>query len=196
MTEFLDIFLKFILSFGILGILVLAILDSTIFFFLPFAVDAVLIILVSQNRNSMPIYVLVTVAGSLIGCALTYLVVRKASEETLEKKFSKRKFNRVKKKVKQKGFAGLLITSLLPPPFPFSPFVAAAAVTKLPHKKAFAAIAIGRTLRFFALGFLALLLGRQLLRLMNSDGFKIFMLCLFAMAVVGTVFSIYKWVKK
>jgi uncharacterized membrane protein YdjX (TVP38/TMEM64 family) len=127
---------------------------------------------------------------------LTYFVVRKASEETLEKKFPKRKFNRVKKKVKEKGFAGLLITALLPPPFPFSPFVAAAAVTKLPRKKAFGAIAIGRTLRFFALGLLVLLLGKQLLRVLDSDGFKIFMLGLFGLAVIGTALSIYKWVKK
>src|SRR5687768_5023736 len=106
MAEFLDAFFRFILSFGMAGILALAILDSTIFFFLPFAVDAVLIMLISQNRDSMLYYVLVTTVGSLIGCALSYMIVRKASEETIEKKFSRKKFNRVKKKVKENGFAG------------------------------------------------------------------------------------------
>jgi membrane protein YqaA with SNARE-associated domain len=196
MAEFLDAFFRFILSFGMAGILALAILDSTIFFFLPFAVDAVLIMLISQNRDSMLYYVLVTTVGSLIGCALSYMIVRKASEETIEKKFSRKKFNRVKKKVKENGFAGLLITSLLPPPFPFSPFVAAAAVTKLPAKKAFGAIVIGRTLRFLALGLLVLLPGRRLLRLLESNGFKMFMFGLFVLAAVGTALSIYKWVKK
>ena len=196
MAEFLDLFLKLILGFGIAGLLVLAIFDSTIFFFLPFAVDTVLIVLVSQNRSSMPLYALVTVAGSLAGCAITYLIVRKASKETLEKKFPRKKFDRVRKKIKDKGFAGLMITSLLPPPFPFSPFVAAAAITKVPPRKAFAAIGIGRSLRYFGEGLLALALGRQILRLLDSDPFKVFMLGLFVLAAVGTAFSVYKWVKR
>lgn len=196
MAEFLDLFLKLILGFGIAGLLVLAIFDSTIFFFLPFAVDTVLIVLVSQNRSSMPVYALVTVAGSLAGCAITYLIVRKASKETLEKKFPRKKFDRVRKKIKDKGFAGLIITSLLPPPFPFSPFVAAAAITKVPPRKAFTAIGIGRSLRYFGEGLLALVLGKQILRLLDSDPFKGFMLGLFVLAAVGTAFSVYKWVKR
>jgi hypothetical protein len=56
MAEFLDLFFKLILGFGIAGLFVLAILDSTIFFFLPFAVDTVLIVLVSRNHESMPVY--------------------------------------------------------------------------------------------------------------------------------------------
>jgi membrane protein YqaA with SNARE-associated domain len=196
MAEFLDVFLKLILGFGVAGLFILAIFDSTIFFFLPFAVDTVLIVLISQNRDAMPFYALTTVAGSLAGCAITYLVVRKASKETLEKKFSKRKFKKVSKKVKDKGLPGLIITSLLPPPFPFSPFVAAAAVTKVPPKKAFTGIAIGRSLRYFGEGFLALVIGNQILSLLDSPPFKAFMLGLFVLAAVGTAFSIYQWVKR
>jgi membrane protein YqaA with SNARE-associated domain len=196
MADFLDVFIKIILGFGVAGLFALAILDSTIFFFLPFAVDAVLIVLVSQNRDTMPIYALVTVAGSLAGCAITFLLVRKVSQETLEKKFSKKKFKKVAKKVKDKGLPGLIITSLLPPPFPFSPFVAAAAVTKVPPKKAFFGIAIGRSLRYFGEGLLALVIGNQILRLLNSGPFKAFMLGLFVLAAAGTAFSIYKWVKR
>ena len=196
MVEFLDLFFKLILGFGIAGLFVLAILDSTIFFFLPFAVDTVLIVLVSRNHESMPVYALATVAGSLAGCAITYLIVRKASKETFEKKFPRKKFDRVLKKIKDKGFAGLIITSLLPPPFPFSPFVAAAAVTKVQPKKAFTAIAIGRSLRYLGEGLLAIVLGNRILRMLDSDPFKAFMLGLFVLAVVGTALSIYKWVRR
>jgi membrane protein YqaA with SNARE-associated domain len=196
MTEFLDSFFKFILSFGLAGVFVLAMIDSTFLFFLPFALDAVLIILMSRSREWMPIYALVAVAGSLVGCAITYFALRKASEETLEKKFPKKKFNHVKKKIKDNGFAGLIIASLLPPPFPFTPFVIAAAIMDLPKKKAFAAISIGRTLRYFLEGLLALLLGRQILKLLDSEPFQIFMFGLFILAAIGTGLSIYKWVKK
>ena len=85
---------------------------------------------------------------------------------------------------------------MLPPPFPFTPFVMAAAVSDLSEKKTFASIIAGRTIRYFLEGFLALILGRQILRLMESRGFKIFMFGLFLFAIVGTALSILKWLKR
>src|SRR4026209_1825580 len=101
MTGLIDTFLHFLLSLGLIGIGVLAILDSTFFFFLPFALDAVLIISISRNPHWMPFYALVAIAGSVTGSALTYFLMRKASEETLEKKVSKRKLRMVKKKIEK-----------------------------------------------------------------------------------------------
>jgi len=196
MMGILDHFLAFILGLGMAGVGILAVLDSTFFFFLPFALDAVFIVLVSKNRDLMPAYALITIAGSISGSILTYALMRKASKETIEKKISKRKFKRVKKKVEKGGFPGLVLASLLPPPFPFTPFVIAAAVSDLSKKKTFAAIVTGRTIRYFTEGALALLLGGQILKLLDARGFKIFMLSLFLLAVIGTAFSIYKWVRK
>ena len=196
MTGFLDSFLHFILSLGIIGIGILAILDSTFFFFLPFALDAVLIVSISRNPHWMPIYVLITIAGSVVGSFLTYFLMRKASEETLEKNIPKKKLRRVKRKIEKGEFVGLVIASLLPPPFPFTPFVIAAAISDLSEKKTFAAIITGRTIRYFLEGFLALILGPQILRLIESRGFKIFMLALFVLAIIGTALSIYKWLSR
>ena len=196
MTGFLDQFLAFLLGFGVVGIGVLAVLDSTIIFFLPFALDALIIILISRHRDRLLLYVVVAIIGSVIGCAITYFVMRKASRETIEKKVSKRKMKRVKKKIEKGGFFGLVIASLLPPPFPFTPFVVAAAVSELSVKKTFGAIITGRTARYFAEGALALLFARKILHLLDSRGFKIFMLSLFVLAVIGTAFTIYKWVRK
>jgi membrane protein YqaA with SNARE-associated domain len=196
MTGVLDGFFQLILGFGLLGVFVLALLDSTFFIFLPFALDAVLIILISRHREWMPLYALAGLAGSLAGSALTYYLISKASEETIEKKLPKEKFERFRKKAKESGFAGILVTSLLPPPFPFTPFVMAAAVTHLPRKKMFAAISIGRFIRYFAEGVLALLIGRQLLRLFESNVFKAIMLGLFIFALLGTVLTILRWVRR
>ena len=196
MTGFLETFLHFILGLGIIGIGILAVLDSTFFFFLPFALDAVLIISISRNPHWMPFYVLITIVGSMIGSLITYVLMRKASEETLEKKIPKRKLRMVKRKIEKGGFVGLVIASLLPPPFPFTPFVIAAAVSNLSEKKTFASVFTGRTIRYFLEGFLALIFGPQILRLMESRGFKIFMLALFILAIIGTALSIYKWLKR
>jgi membrane protein YqaA with SNARE-associated domain len=192
----IDGFFKFILGFGLFGVFILAMLDSTIFFFLPFALDFVLVVLITHHREFMPVYALITVAGSLAGSALTYFIVRKASEETIAKKIPKDKFNKVRTKLKKREFASMLIASLLPPPFPFTPFVTAAALAELPERKTFAAISVGRTVRYFLEGALALVLGHQLLRIFESTTFKSFMFGLFIVAAIGTVISIYKWVRK
>ncbi len=196
MTGLLDGFFQIILSFGLLGVFVLALLDSTFFIFLPFALDAVLIILISRHREWMPLYALVSLAGSLAGSALTYFLISKASEETIEKKLPKAKFERFRKKAKESGFVGMLVTSLLPPPFAFTPFVMAAAVTHLPRKKIFTAISIGRFIRYFVEGILALLIGRQILRLFESHIFKGVMLGLFILALLGTVLTILHWIRR
>jgi membrane protein YqaA with SNARE-associated domain len=196
MTGFLDHFISFLLSFGVIGLGVLAIVDSTIFFFLPFAQDALLIILVSKHRNLMLLYSGVTVIGSVIGSILTYVLMRKASKETIEKTVPKRKLKRVQSRIEKGGFIGLVIASILPPPFPYTPFVVAAAVSDLSEKKTFAAIVVGRSIRYFGIGVLALLVGRHILRLLEAPAFKMFMLGLFLLAIIGSVISIYKWVKR
>jgi membrane protein YqaA with SNARE-associated domain len=144
----------------------------------------------------MIFYILVTIIGSVMGAVFTYFLMRKASEETLEKKIPAKKLKRVKRKIEKGGFIGLVIASLIPPPFPFTPFVIVAAVSDLSAKRTFASIITGRTIRYLIEGVLALVLGRHILRLMESRGFKMFMVGLFVLAIVGTVFSIVKWLKR
>jgi membrane protein YqaA with SNARE-associated domain len=196
MIGLLDGFFNILLGLGFLGVFILALLDSTFFFFVPFALDAVLIILISRHREWMPLYALGSILGSIAGCALTFWIISKASEETIEKKLPKAKFERVRQKLSEKGFAGMIVTSLLPPPFPFTAFVMAAAVGHMPPRKTFAAISIGRTVRYFLEGLLALILGRHLLRLFESHTFKAVMLGLFVIALIGTILTILNWVRR
>src|SRR5438105_12846456 len=120
MQHFLDSFLYLVLSFGLAGLFVLALLDSTILFFMPFALDTIFILLVHHNRTWFPYYLAITLEGSLTGAYLTYWMVKKMSEEVLEKHVSREKFNRIKKKMTEKGFWALAIAALIPPPFPFT----------------------------------------------------------------------------
>jgi membrane protein YqaA with SNARE-associated domain len=194
-----DIFgiaLKYVLSFGLIGLFVLAALDSTFIFYLPFAIDAILIILVSKNESMMPYYALITTTGSIIGCLFTYLIISKTSEQSLEKMVSTRKFERVKRKMNKNGFWAIAIASALPPPFPFTPFLIMAAVVKLSIKKVIVAVFMGRLVRYLSEGLLAIYFGRRILRMLDSTIFKTFILIIFAVAILGSVISIYKWVKQ
>jgi membrane protein YqaA with SNARE-associated domain len=188
--------LQLILSFGYIGVFVLATLDSTVFFFLPFAIDFLFIAHVSRHFADFPFYVLMTVCGSIAGCLITYWVVSKTGERTLERHLPKKKFQKLEKKMNEKGFYAVLFTAILPPPFPFSPFVLAAAMAKMSLKKLIAGVATGRTLRFLIEVVLVFLLGRQILRLLKSDVLKFTMLGIFVLAIIGSSFSIYKWTRK
>ena len=123
-----DHVLHIILSFGYFGLFILAALDSTVIFFIPFAIDFLFIAHVSRHRAEFPYYLLTTVCGSVAGCLITYWIVSKTSEKALERHLPKKKFERVKKKIDEKGFYSVLLTAILPPPFPFSPFVLANAL--------------------------------------------------------------------
>ena len=81
----------------------------------------------------------------------------------------------------------------MPPPFPFTPFVAAAAVLQYPRKKLLVIVALGRIGRFFAEGLLAVLLGKKLLRLAQSDVTYYAVLGTLALSLVGTGLSLYSW---
>jgi membrane protein YqaA with SNARE-associated domain len=188
--------LRLILSFGYFGVFILAALDSTVLFFMPFAIDFLFIAHVSQHRSEFPFYLLTTVCGSVAGCLITYWIVSKTSEKTLERHLPKKKFKKLKKKIDEKGFWAVLLTAILPPPFPFSPFVLAASIAKINLKKLVAGVFTGRTLRFLAEGFLAFFLGRHILKLMKSDALKFTMLGIFVLAIVGTSISIYRWTRK
>lgn len=195
--KWFDHILRIILSFGYFGLFILAALDSTVLFFMPFAIDFLFIAHVSRHRAEFPYYLLTTVCGSVTGCLITYWIVSKTSEKTLERHLPKKNFGKLKKKIDEKGFYAVLLASILPPPFPFSPFVLAASIAKMNVKKLVGGVFTGRTLRFLAEGFLAFFLGRHILRLfLKSPALKFTMLGIFVLAIIGTSISIYKWTGK
>lgn len=114
----------------------------------------------------------------------------------MEKHFPKKKFLRFRKMLEEKGFLALVIAALLPPPLPFTPFVAAASLAKMPLRKLLGAVAVGRVLRFLAEGVLAILFGRHILRLLESDAFKVGMFSLFLLAIVGSIITLMRWLNK
>src|ERR1043165_1327265 len=124
MQGLLNSALKTLLRLGIIGIFGLSVIDSTFFVFLPpLIIDGALVLFISRRAEWMPLYALFATAGSLAGCTLDYLIIGKSSEKTLEKILPKQKFEHIKSKMRKNAFWSLLIASLMPPPFPFSPFI-------------------------------------------------------------------------
>ena len=135
-------------------------------------------------------------AGSVLGCLFTDWVSRNGGEKGLERVLSGRRLKYVKRKVKDNAGMTLVFASLMPPPFPFTGFVAGAAAFQYPRKKLLGTIAAARLGRFFILGLLAIAFGEHILRLAKTPGVQIAILALVAISVVGSVLSIVSWIKR
>src|SRR5437660_8496746 len=113
-----------LLPFGGFGLMILAIFDSSFLSF-PEVNDILLMTFSIDNPSSMPKLAMLTITGSVFGCALLYSVGRKGGEALLSSKFSEEKILRVRQWYRKYGIVAIIVPSLLPPPTPFKVFVLA-----------------------------------------------------------------------
>ncbi len=90
----------------------------------------------------------------------------------------------------------LVVASLAPPPFPFTPFIMAAAALQYPRIRLLTVTGAARMVRFTALGALALLFGRNILHWAQSEAVQVALIGLIALSTVGSVISVVGWVKR
>ena len=76
------------------GLVLLGALDASLFVFIPFGTDAVIIYLCARDRTLFWLYPLLTTAGSIAGAWVTYTIGARISERTLSRFVSQRRFQR------------------------------------------------------------------------------------------------------
>lgn len=172
-------------------------LDSS-FLVLPFGNDLLLIALVSSNRESLIwiVYVLVSSAGSVLGVFVIDLLMRKAGEKGLERFVKPQRLERLKKKLENKLGITVLVATLLPPPFPFTPVIMTASALQCSRQKLLGAVFVGRIIRYTAEAILALYFGRQVIAYFNSDVVSYIVYGLIAVAIVLSTLSLLRWFRK
>ena len=175
-----------------IGLIVLAALDSTMFFFLPMAVEGAVVFLTARHRELVWLFPLLAAAGSSAGAAVTFSLGTKIGDEGLKHWIAEQKLKSVQRKIKEKGSIALGSVGLLPPPFPLAGFILACGALKVKKVPFFVAFAVARTLRFFAIGILALFYGKWILRFMESTAFRAVVIGFAAIAIAGTAYTIYR----
>jgi len=181
---------------GPFGLLILGFLDSSFLLFLPLGNDLLMVALTARKQGMLPVFAVMATAGSVLGCLLTDWIARKGGEKGLEKIISGRRINYMKRKVTDSAGMTLVFASLMPPPFPFTAFVAGAAAFQYPRKKLLATIALARLARFSILGMLAIAFGVSILRLAKTPEVQMAILALAVISVVGSVVSVVSWIKR
>ena len=157
-----------VVAFGGGGLFVVTFFDSSVLSF-PFFPDALLIELCIANHARMPYYAAMAALGSLSGCLVLYFIAEKAGEAFFHK-HAGGKAEKIKQWVDKNGFLSAFIPAVLPPPFPFKPFVLAEGVFQVPVKTFILAIFLGRSLRYGLEGVLAVRYGDAALGYLKSHG--------------------------
>src|SRR5277367_5942193 len=145
------------------GLILLGIADNSV---VPLtgSVDVLTIWLAARHREPWPYYAMMATIGAVLGGYITYSLARKGGKEAMERRLSKRKAAKVYKRFERWGFGAIAIPAVLPPPFPFFPFLLAAGAMQYSRLKFLGALVLGRGVRYSIAAYLGLLYGTHILR--------------------------------
>lgn len=175
------------------GLVLLGIADNSV---LPLtgSMDVLTIWLAARHREPWPYYALMATLGAVIGGYITYALARQGGKQTMERKLSKKRATQVSQTFERWGFFAVAIPALLPPPFPFVPFLIAAGAMQYSPKKFLGALTMGRGVRYSIAAGLGYLYGSHVLRFF-SRYYKPAISILVGLAVIGAVLSILQYLR-
>ena len=116
------------------GLVLLGIADNSV---VPLtgSMDVLTIWLAARHREPWPYYALMATVGAVLGGYITYSLARKGGKQAMERRLSKRKAAKVYQRFERWGFGAIAIPAVLPPPFPFFPFLLAAGAMQYSRQK-------------------------------------------------------------
>jgi membrane protein YqaA with SNARE-associated domain len=156
-------------SLGGPGLFVVAALDSSFLSF-PQVNDLLIILLSTKSPALMPYYAAMTTVGSLLGCFVLYAFARRGGDVFLRKRVSGPRLARGLALYQRHGLLAVIVPALLPPPMPFKLFVLLAGAARVSPLKFAAAILVGRGIRYFGQGYLAVLYGERAFAIVEQNG--------------------------
>jgi membrane protein YqaA with SNARE-associated domain len=186
--------LRWLIHLGGPGLILLGLADNSLIP-LPGSTDVATILLAAHHRTLWFYYALMATAGAVLGGYLTYRMARKGGKETLEKRFSKKKTDKIYAIFSRWGFAAVAIPAVLPPPFPIVPMLLAAGAMQYSTGKFLTALAVGRGIRYTILAYLGFHYGRHIVRLFALYYWPV-LIVLIAFSVLGALFGLFEYKRR
>ena len=171
-------------ALGAPGLFLISFLDSSVLTF-PVINDLLLIELSLRHPARMPLYALMALLGSVLGCVLLYFIARKGGEAYFHRKAGERG-HVIRHWVEHNGFGGVLVAAMLPPPTPFK-----IVVFEVPLLSFASAVGIARLVRYFGVGYLAVKYGNNALPFLAQHKVDVtIVLAVFA----GVSYGLSRWI--
>jgi membrane protein YqaA with SNARE-associated domain len=175
------------------GLVLLGLADNSIIP-LPGSMDVLTIYFAVHHHKDWWYYALMATAGAILGGYITYRIARKGGKATLEHRLGSKRTMAIYSNFERWGFWAIFVPALLPPPFPFVPFLLAAGALQYSRQKFLAALSLGRSLRYFLLAYLGVLYGRHFLRFFNKYT-KPTLYVLIAFSVIAGVLALVSYLR-
>ena len=172
------------------GLVLLGALDASLFVFIPFGTDAVVIYMCARNRELFWLFPLLVTAGSIVGAAITYSIGAKIGDKGLARFVSSRHLERFRKRLENIGPLTMGASAVLPPPFPLTAFILTSGALKVPMSRFLMIFAVARLFRFGTEALLARRFGTSLLRMFESEPVQRIAIGLVVIAIAGTAITI------
>jgi membrane protein YqaA with SNARE-associated domain len=176
------------------AMLIIGALDSSLLS-LPEINDYLVVGRCFKNPSAAFYFPLFAAAGSVIGCAILYSIMRRGGQAVLRKRFSVESIKRVEKAYARFGFLAIAVPAILPPPLPFKVFVATAGTLEYPRWKFLLTVMVARSLRYYVEGILAVFYGRRVLLFFKDNGLAIIIIVGALMVVGIVVYLLINWRK-
>jgi LPXTG-motif cell wall-anchored protein len=151
------------------GLFLIAFLDASVLS-LPEINDLLVIGMVMAHKDRLAYYATMATLGSVAGCFLLYFLARAGGEAFLRKRFTARRIDRGMETFRRYGLIAVLVPAILPPPAPFKIFVLLAGVARVRVSTFALAVGVGRGVRYFAEGLLAVWYGDRALEYLHEHG--------------------------
>ena len=174
-----------IVEYGGPALLVVALADSS-FLSIPEGNDILIIALsTGQSWDLMSYYVTMTIVGSVLGCTLLYSVGRRGGN-FVQKRLSEERRNEMRRLYDRWGIWTLLVPAVLPPPTPFKIFVLSAGLFRIPLGRFIVLVSLGRSIRYFMWGILAVLYGEAAKQIVQEEMKTVGVILFLSLAAVLT----------
>jgi membrane protein YqaA with SNARE-associated domain len=175
------------------GLVLLGIADNSV---IPLtgSMDVLTIWLAARHREPWPYYALMATLGAVIGGYTTYALARRGGKKAMERKLSQKRAVQASQAFARWGFFAVAVPALMPPPFPFVPFLLAAGAMQYSPKKFLGALTLGRGLRYTIAAGLGYVYGSHVLRFFSRYD-KPAVAILVGLAVIGAVLSLAQYLR-
>jgi len=173
------------------GLVLLGIADNSV---VPLtgSMDVLSIWLAASHRDLWPYYAFMATAGAVLGGYITYSLARKGGKQAIEHKLNASMARKVFRRFERWGFWTVVVSAILPPPFPIVPVLLAAGALQYSRGKFVGALALGRGIRYSLVAGFGSLYGDQI-EAFFSRYYKLALLILIGLASVGGILTLLRY---
>lgn len=169
-------------AYGGWGLFGIAFLDSSFLTF-PILNDLFVFWLSVRRPEHMFFYATMTALGSILGCLVIYLLAKRGGEAMLRRNARPAQVERILRWYERYKFLTIAVPAVLPPPAPFKVFIISAGVLQVRLGHFLTAVVLGRGVRYFLVGFLAVRYGEEGITFISENFLQVSLLAAVLVAV-------------